>query len=101
MTRCFANQPWPFVGFLVAVKVAMTNQKIMDRRVLSGSEIRAGLDALQGWQMSAQGEITKTFTFKDFARALDFVNSVGQLAEQMDHHPDIDIRWNKVTLALA
>ncbi len=38
---------------------------------------------------------------KDFAAALAYVNAVGALAEEMDHHPDIDIRWNTVTLRLT
>ncbi|MEX1274368.1 MAG: 4a-hydroxytetrahydrobiopterin dehydratase, partial [Bacteroidota bacterium] len=38
---------------------------------------------------------------KDFVHAMGFVNSVALLAEGMDHHPDIDIRWNKVTLTLS
>lgn len=46
-------------------------------------------------------EIVKVVTRKDFAGALEFVNAVGGLAEAMGHHPDIDIRWNKVTLALT
>jgi 4a-hydroxytetrahydrobiopterin dehydratase len=51
---------------------------------------------------SRQGDaISRTFQFKDFPAALKFVNAVAGLAEQAWHHPDIDIRWNKVTLALT
>lgn len=39
--------------------------------------------------------------WRDFAEALAFVNSVGALAEAADHHPDVDIRWNTVTLRLT
>ena len=67
------------------------------------------LDAATVDQRLAQGldwgrdgdELVKTQTEKDFASALGFVNRVGELAEQMNHHPDIDIRWNKVTLRLS
>ncbi|HEX6946260.1 MAG TPA: 4a-hydroxytetrahydrobiopterin dehydratase [Acidimicrobiia bacterium] len=45
--------------------------------------------------------IQRTFEFADFAEALAFVNRVGEAAEAMDHHPDIDIRWNKVKLRLS
>lgn len=38
---------------------------------------------------------------RDFAAALDYVNRVGSLAEAADHHPDIDLRWNRVTLRLT
>jgi 4a-hydroxytetrahydrobiopterin dehydratase len=45
--------------------------------------------------------ITRQVEKRDFAEALAFVNAVGELAERADHHPDIDIRWNKVTLRLS
>ena len=58
------------------------------------------MDTPQGW--SREGEtITRTFEHKDFKEALAFVNAVGDVAEAANHHPDIDIRWNKVTLALT
>ena len=54
------------------------------------------------WRWERQGdEIVKTRRGKDFADALAYVNAVGALAEEMDHHPDIDIRWNTVTLRLT
>jgi 4a-hydroxytetrahydrobiopterin dehydratase len=43
----------------------------------------------------------KVHTGRVFADALAYVNAVGALAEEMDHHPDIDIRWNRVTLRLS
>ena len=58
------------------------------------------MDTPDGW--TREGEtITRTFEHKDFNEALAFVNRVGELAEDANHHPDIDIRWNKVTLALT
>lgn len=45
--------------------------------------------------------ITGTFRFEDFAEALGFVTRVGVAAERIFHHPDIDIRWNQVTLSLT
>jgi 4a-hydroxytetrahydrobiopterin dehydratase len=45
--------------------------------------------------------ISRTFQFKDCPTAIKFVNVVAELAEEEWHHPDIDIRWNKVTLALT
>ncbi len=45
--------------------------------------------------------ITRTFEFKDFPAAMKFVNAVARLAERTWHHPDIDIRWNKVALTLT
>ena len=52
------------------------------------------------WQRNGE-VISRTFQFKDFPAAMEFVNAVAQVAEQFQHHPDIDIRWNKVTLALT
>lgn len=68
---------------------ALTPQKAQDR-----------LDSLPGWRIES-GELTRTFTFKDFVAALGFVNLVGQAAEAAGHHPDIDIRYNKVRLGLV
>lgn len=44
---------------------------------------------------------TRTFVFGDFAEAMGFVNRVAIVAERADHHPDIDVRWNKVTVAFS
>jgi 4a-hydroxytetrahydrobiopterin dehydratase len=66
---------------------------------LSPEEAQARLKSLPGWQIEA-GELVKTFQFKDFVASLSFVNRVGELAEQHSHHPDIDIRYNRVRLAL-
>ena len=52
------------------------------------------------WQIES-GELVRTFLFKDFRASLAFVNKVGDLAENAGHHPDIDIRYNKVRLALV
>ena len=52
------------------------------------------------WTLDGE-TITRTFTFADFNKAMGFVNRVALAAETADHHPDIDIRWNRVTLALS
>jgi 4a-hydroxytetrahydrobiopterin dehydratase len=67
---------------------------------LTPGEIKAALPAVKDWQKQS-AEIVRTFQFKDFAAAMDFVNKVARVAEAANHHPDIDIRWNKVTLKLA
>ena len=46
-------------------------------------------------------ELVKIWVGKDFAEALSYVNRVGALAEEADHHPDIEIRWNTVTLRVT
>ena len=67
---------------------------------LSPTEIESRLKTLAGWQVAA-GELVRTFQFKDFVAATAFVNKVAALAEQAGHHPDIDIRYNKVRLGLV
>ncbi|MCX8092156.1 MAG: 4a-hydroxytetrahydrobiopterin dehydratase [Verrucomicrobiae bacterium] len=67
---------------------------------LNSSQIRAALAAVPDWKKRGQA-ITRTFVFKDFAAAMKFVNAVARRAEKAWHHPDIDIRWNKVTLTLT
>ena len=52
------------------------------------------------WDREAES-IARTFEFPDFVGAMGFVTSVALAAEKADHHPDIDIRWNKVTLRLS
>src|SRR6266545_1240100 len=67
---------------------------------LSGTEVAKQLGGVKDWKQQGDA-ITRTFTFKDFAEAMRFVNAVAAEAEKANHHPDIDIRWNKVTLALS
>ena len=63
-------------------------------------QIRENLGKLKGWQVEG-GQLTKTFKFDTFVIALNFVNRVGELAERSGHHPDIDIRYNRVRLNLS
>ncbi len=68
--------------------------------LLTKEQVAQELSKLPGWQLSG-GNITRTFVLKDFVHAMGFVHSVSLLAEKANHHPDIDIRWNKVSLALS
>jgi len=68
--------------------------------VISAEDAERKLAGLAGWKIEA-GELVKQFSFKDFSEALKFVNRVGEAAESAGHHPDIDIRWNRVKLALV
>lgn len=67
---------------------------------LSDTEIASQLGSLDSWQVE-HGELVRTFSFPDFRGSLAFVNQVGELAEAAGHHPDIDIRYNRVRLALV
>jgi 4a-hydroxytetrahydrobiopterin dehydratase len=67
---------------------------------LDDNETRARLSGLKGWSLKG-GEIVKTFDFADFREAMTFVDGVAREAERVDHHPDILIMYNKVTLTLS
>ena len=67
---------------------------------LSDLEIQRALGTLPGW--SRRGEVlTKTFTFVSFAKGMDFVQRVAHAADEMNHHPDIDIRYTKIVCTLS
>jgi len=67
---------------------------------LTAAQIRTALRSVPGWKKKG-ALIVRTYEFKDFVVAIRFVNSIAKVAEKAWHHPDIDIRWNKVTLALT
>lgn len=67
---------------------------------LTPEQVTAELGTVPGWDV-ADGQLTRTVTRKDFRDALMYVNAVGYLAEQANHHPDISVSWNKVTLTLV
>ena len=67
---------------------------------LSAQQVASHLSTVPAWQVEA-GELVRTFQFKDFRAALRFVNQLAELAEAAGHHPDIDIRYNRVRLALV
>jgi 4a-hydroxytetrahydrobiopterin dehydratase len=58
------------------------------------------LTDLPGWSRDGEA-ITKTYKLRDFTSAMAFVNDVADIAESANHHPDIDIRWNRVRLTLS
>jgi 4a-hydroxytetrahydrobiopterin dehydratase len=66
---------------------------------LTREEAKAYLDYASSWSLSEDGKsISREMSFKDFAEAFGFVTHVAVLAEREGHHPDIDIRYNRVTL---
>lgn len=68
--------------------------------VLTDADVQQALAAIAGWERSGVA-IRRTFEFPDFNEAMRFVNQVAAVAEQANHHPDIDIRYNKVVLFLV
>lgn len=70
------------------------------RTKLSDLEIQRELGTLPGW--SRRGEaLVKSFAFQSFMDGIGFVNRVAHAAEAMDHHPDLDIRYTRVTCTLS
>ena len=67
---------------------------------LKSDEIRAAVKTVPDWKRKG-ATIQRCYEFKDFVVAMKFVNRVAKAAERAWHHPDIDIRWNRVTLVLT
>ena len=68
--------------------------------LLKADEAKARLKKIPEWELEKK-HIERTFEFDDFADAIDFVNAVAEVADDEEHHPDIDIRYNKVRLVLS
>lgn len=69
---------------------------------LETSKAQQLLKELDGWSFAHGGKsITKSFSFKNFAKALAFGNCVGAIAEEEGHHPELLIEWGKVTVTLS
>lgn len=69
----------------------------MARTPIPSAELTTWLSKHPTWKVE-EGQLVRTFEAPSFRRAIAFVGEVAQIAEAVDHHPDIDIRWKKVTL---
>lgn len=67
---------------------------------LSADAVREGLEKLPGWELDGD-TIARTYEHADFRVAMAFVAYVAEIAENLQHHPDIDIRYNQVRLAVT
>lgn len=70
----------------------------MERRKLTPDEVLKALDPVEGWT-SDGGAIKRRFEFANFAESLAFVNKVGAIAEEADHHPDVTFGWGYAEVA--
>jgi 4a-hydroxytetrahydrobiopterin dehydratase len=68
--------------------------------LLNDGDIEEHLEGVQGWRRDGDA-IKREFKFDDFQASVDFVNRITPPAEEMNHHPDIAISWNKVELTLS
>jgi 4a-hydroxytetrahydrobiopterin dehydratase len=67
---------------------------------LKRHQVKVQLPKVKGWKLRGDS-ISRLYVFEDFVQALRFINRIARLAEGMNHHPDIDIRYNKVKLTLT
>lgn len=96
MAKASPNTPFDRKGTDTQLK----SERIGHR--LTGAQISEHLSALPDWRsIDRKKAIRRTFEFPNFRAAVAFVAYVAELAEAADHHPDIDIRYNKVTLTLT
>ena len=67
---------------------------------MNQEQVAAGLESHSDW-VEINSQIQRTFAFNDFIESMKFVNAIAEYAEQVQHHPDILIRYNKVTLSVS
>ena len=68
--------------------------------LLAQSDVKQMMKRIPEWETDKKS-IERTLEFDDFTQAIDFVNAVAEIAEEEDHHPDLDVRWNKVRVVLS
>lgn len=68
--------------------------------LLSETEIEGALAEVRGWEREG-AEIAKTFELADFVGSVAFVNKLVEPAEEMNHHPDVAVSWNRVTVSIT
>ena len=68
--------------------------------LIKAGELKERMKKIPEWELEKK-HIERTFEFDDFSESIDFVNGVAEVAEDEEHHPDIDIRYNTITVALV
>ena len=71
-----------------------------DAAPLTAAEIAPLLAQLDGWEVVATHHLRKSYSFPNFRAALNFVNRVGDLADAVDHHPDIEFGWGRAVITI-
>ena len=75
----------------------------LKRSALSAEQVRAQLTSLEGWQLvgsDASPAISKTYRFVNFYETMAFVNALALIAHQQDHHPDLEVGYNRCKVSL-
>jgi 4a-hydroxytetrahydrobiopterin dehydratase len=86
--------------FAIAKAKADATRVPVMAELIKAEELKNRLKKIPEWELEKK-HIERTFEFDDFSESIDFVNSVAEVAEDEEHHPDIDIRYNKVRLLLS
>jgi 4a-hydroxytetrahydrobiopterin dehydratase len=81
-------------GTRLAIRMGVT------MAAMSDDDVKAKLTGFEGWEREGDA-IEKQFQFEDFSGSVDFVNRITPVANEMNHHPDLAISWNKVTVSLS
>lgn len=68
--------------------------------LIAQSDLKEMMKRVPEWDTNKKS-IERTFEFDDFSQAIDFVNAVAEIAEEEEHHPDLDVRYNKVRVVLS
>jgi 4a-hydroxytetrahydrobiopterin dehydratase len=88
------------VDFPIAKRISNDSRCPVMADLIKAADLKDRMKKIPEWELEKK-HIERTFEFDDFADAIDFVNAVAEVAEDEEHHPDIDIRYNKVRLVLS
>jgi 4a-hydroxytetrahydrobiopterin dehydratase len=97
--RCGRYKKGPSI-FAIAKQISGVTRCPVMADLIKAGDLKERMKKVPEWELEKK-HIERTFEFDDFADAIDFVNSVAEIAEEEEHHPDIDIRYNKVRLVLS
>jgi 4a-hydroxytetrahydrobiopterin dehydratase len=85
---------------VVADAVTVATTKLRAVELLSDSEIESRLAELEGWEREGE-TIVKTFELADFVGSVELIGKMVHPAEEMGHHPDLTVSWNKVGVSIT
>jgi 4a-hydroxytetrahydrobiopterin dehydratase len=87
-------------GIAIAIELVGATSDAVMADLIKAEELKNRLKKIPEWELEKK-HIERTFEFDDFTESIDFVNAVAEVSEDEEHHPDIDIRYNKVRLLLS
>lgn len=85
---------------ILVIRTVAQEVHVAQMTLLSEQEVTQQIKSLPGWTLEGK-ELRRTFQFKNFVEAIDFVNRLVEPAETAGHHPDLAISYNKVTVSLT